>query len=370
MRVLSKPPKIFGSLTAEVVRTGLCMYCGTCIASCPVNILHYTEDEKPTIKGICVLCELCYYSCPRVELPFNEYEEKIFGRTREPGETLGIVRRAYLARSRDSEILKVAQDGGVVSAVLIYALERGLIDVAAVTASDPGNPLKPIPILASSREEILSAAGSKYSPSGSVGLLGDADLGYPNAKVGFVGLPCQIQGIRRLVFSPKGNRKRGERVSLAIGLFCMDSFHHKGLAGHLEGRLNLTPSRVGKLDIKKGKLRVYLKGEQRESLESPVRELDPYLIQGCSRCQDFTGELADISVGAVDAPEGWCVVIARSELGYTVIEEMCRNGLLECKPIEDVEGELPQTVKLSVKKRSREAPYVRVSVPAGTPGAR
>ncbi|MGC8850541.1 MAG: Coenzyme F420 hydrogenase/dehydrogenase, beta subunit C-terminal domain, partial [Candidatus Bathyarchaeia archaeon] len=327
---MSKPPKIFGSLTAEVIRTGLCMYCGTCIASCPVNVLHYTEDEKPTIKGICVLCELCYYSCPRVELPLNEYEEKVFGRSRRPDEPLGIVEKAYLARSRDEEILKAAQDGGVASTILIYALERGLIDVAAVTASDPENPLKPIPILASKREEILSAAGSKYSPSGSVGLLGDAELGYPNAKVGFVGLPCQIQGIRRLTFSPKGNRKRGEQVSLAIGLFCMDSFHYKGLADHLKSQLNLTPTQIGKLDIKKGKLKVYRKEGQLESLETPVKDLNPYLIQGCSRCQDFTGELADISLGAVDAPNGWCVVLTRSKLGDAIIAEMCEKDLLEC----------------------------------------
>ncbi|MBS7650575.1 4Fe-4S binding protein, partial [Candidatus Bathyarchaeota archaeon] len=32
------------------------MFCGTCIAACPVNVLIPAEDERPTIKGICVLC--------------------------------------------------------------------------------------------------------------------------------------------------------------------------------------------------------------------------------------------------------------------------------------------------------------------------
>lgn len=361
---MSKPPKIFGSLMAEVVRTGLCMYCGTCIASCPVNVLHHTEDEKPTIKGICVLCELCYYSCPRVEFPLNEYEEMTFGRRRKPEEPLGVVRRAYVARSKDEEILRVAQDGGVVSALLVYALEKGLIDAAAVTASDPENPLKPIPMLAFSREEVLSAAGSKYSPSGSVSLLGDAEVGYPNAKIGFVGLPCQIQGIKRLTLSPKGNRKRGERVSLTIGLFCMDGFHHRGLASHLEGNLSIAPSQIEGVDIKKGKLKICTRREGQEQVEVPVKELGPYLIQGCGKCQDFTGELADVSVGAVDAPDGWCVVITRSEPGDNLIEEMCKNGLLECRPVRNIEEELPQTIKLSKKKRSREAPYLKASIPA------
>lgn len=360
---MPNPPKIFGSLVAEVVRKDLCMYCGTCIASCPVNVLQYSDEEIPVIKGMCVLCELCYYSCPRIEFPLNEYEENLLGRSRSSKESLGVVRNAYFARTTDSDLLKVAQDGGVASALLIYALEKKLIDLAAVTGFEPDNPLKPKPFLASNREEIMAVAGSRYSPGGSVAVLGDAVMGYPEAKIGFVGLPCQIQGLTRLQFSPKGNNKRSDNILFTIGVFCLNSFHHKKLyADHLQKSHNLDLSSIRKVDIKKGKL--YVSTDEGESEGIPVKDFSPSRIKGCSKCQDFTGELADISVGAVDASSGWCTVLTRTEKGDKLIKELCKNGSLECKPVKDASKALIQTTKLSLKKREREAPYQKVSLKA------
>ena len=39
--------KIFGNLIAEVVHKGICMYCGACIASCPIDILFHSDNEEP-----------------------------------------------------------------------------------------------------------------------------------------------------------------------------------------------------------------------------------------------------------------------------------------------------------------------------------
>ena len=109
------------------------MYCGTCMASCPVNILIPTEEEKPTMKGICVLCELCYYGCPRVELPLDEIEKKAFGRARAINEEpIGVMRDIYMAKSTDKEILSACQNGDAVASLLLFAIERGLVDFATV----------------------------------------------------------------------------------------------------------------------------------------------------------------------------------------------------------------------------------------------
>src|SRR5712692_11070747 len=131
---LPKKLKIFGNLVSEVVNKGICMYCGACIASCPIDILFHSDKEEPIMRGTCAACQVCYYSCPRIELPVAEIEERIFGRARTPEEAvLGVHIGAYSVRSKDPDIIKRAQDGGAVSSLLQYALEKKIIDYALVS---------------------------------------------------------------------------------------------------------------------------------------------------------------------------------------------------------------------------------------------
>lgn len=352
--------KVFGSLVAEVINTGLCMYCGTCIASCPVNVLFHSDEEKPVIKGICVLCELCYYSCPRVEFSVHEAERKAFGRARTLEERLGVVRKPYIARARDEEVLKVCQDGGVVTALTIHALESGFVDLAVLTGGGPEAEWRPHPLIASSRAEALKGAGSKYSPSGSVSGVGEAAVGYPDSKLMYVGLPCQIQGLRRLITSSKGNRKLGERVKLTIGLFCMDIYHYGSLMKKLsEAKVNL--AEVRKLDIKSNVFKAFRNGQP--VYEASIKDLENGRMEGCGKCQDFTAELADISVGSIGSPEGWCTVLVRSENGETLFKDAVAKGVVEAKEVKDL-GKLDILVKMSDRKRRREAPYLKLTVEA------
>src|SRR3989454_10754371 len=131
---LPKKLKIFGNLVSEVVNKGICMYCGACIASCPIDILFHSEKEEPIMRGTCAACQVCYYSCPRIELPLSEIEERIFGRPRTPEEAiLGINIGRYSVRAKDPAIMAKAQDGGATTAFLLYALDKKLIDYALVS---------------------------------------------------------------------------------------------------------------------------------------------------------------------------------------------------------------------------------------------
>ena len=76
---------------------------------------------------------------------------------------LGTYKEAVAARSTDKRIQEVAQDGGIASALLIYALENNIIE-GAVVAGDPGDDWVPIPEIATTADEILSAAGTFGSP--------------------------------------------------------------------------------------------------------------------------------------------------------------------------------------------------------------
>lgn len=351
--------KIWGTLYKEVVTPDLCMFCGTCIASCPVNVLLPTDDEKPTIKGMCVLCGLCYHGCPRVELPVDDIEELLFGRTRtEKEKSTGVIRGAYSVRSTDSKIRSIAQDSGAVTSIMAHALSRGFVDQAVTTGMREKEIWRPKPYVSSSLDELFRTVRSKYTSGASVSGLAEAAAGYPNAKLGFVGMPCQIEGLRRLTTSPLGHRKLGERVKLAIGLFCFDSFKFNSLFLDFVQTKNQIPlQQIEKVDIKSG--RFSLSAGEKILMDLPVKDLGSYVLPGCNKCQDFCSELSDISVGAVGSPKGWTSVLVRSAIGEEVFKSAIDAGVIESKPLSDVKPGLALVEKLSNKKKENQAPYIK-----------
>ena len=77
---------------------------------------------------------------------------------------VGKFKNTYLAYSSDKDIRKAGQSGGVISSLLIYALEKKIINGAIVTRWSKDNPLKPEMFVATSKDEILQATKSKYCP--------------------------------------------------------------------------------------------------------------------------------------------------------------------------------------------------------------
>ena len=66
----------------------------------------------------------------------------------------------------DEQVHEVGQDGGLVSAILIWALEQGYIDAALVSYLEgDGSTWKAMPGVARNRDEVLAAAGSRYTYS-------------------------------------------------------------------------------------------------------------------------------------------------------------------------------------------------------------
>ena len=48
-----------------------CDQCGDCVAACPYDMIHKTEDPKLPIAGFCTLCGQCLESCPEDALCYK-----------------------------------------------------------------------------------------------------------------------------------------------------------------------------------------------------------------------------------------------------------------------------------------------------------
>ena len=121
----------------EVVTSGLCTGCAGCVIACPHDVLSY-DDTGGKYKPIQIedyggpadcshgdkACTSCTRACPRFRAWEPEIDKFMFGREREPDEVSGVFKDIFLARASDSELHEVGQDGGLVSAMLVYALEH------------------------------------------------------------------------------------------------------------------------------------------------------------------------------------------------------------------------------------------------------
>lgn len=156
----------YDELESEIVERGLCTYCGACVTSCPLYHLKWIDGEpkRPEKKAACEDCG--YHACYRTGFDKGAIEEEIFGRRRKDSEDIGIYRRAVAAQASDESIREKAQDGGVVTAIQVYMLEEKMIDGAIVVGTEVRDGGRmPIPLVAKTKEEIISAAGTKYGVS-------------------------------------------------------------------------------------------------------------------------------------------------------------------------------------------------------------
>ena len=167
---------------------------------CPKLAIDVVKDEYkgiyvPKVKSeTCDECGLCLRVCPGYCVDFEELNLRIFG-TKPENVLIGNYITCYIGHATDRDIRYNSASGGVITALLIFALEEGIIDGALVTRTNQHEPLEPKVFVARNKHEIISASGSKYCPvplnSGLKKILNE------EGKFAVVGLPCHIHGIRK-----------------------------------------------------------------------------------------------------------------------------------------------------------------------------
>ncbi|MGH9101584.1 MAG: Coenzyme F420 hydrogenase/dehydrogenase, beta subunit C-terminal domain [Acidimicrobiales bacterium] len=346
-------------LFSEVVTSGLCTGCAGCIVACPYDVLGYEEgtyrpfhvdaeggaaDCTHGQRG----CTLCTRACPRFRSWETEIDGHLFGRDRRPEELEGVTMRAVLARAADPELAAAGQDGGLVSALLVWALEHDVVDAALVSYLEgDGSSWRAVPGVARTREDVLRAAGSRYTYSANL-------LAYPDAiaggaeRIALVGMSCQASVPP--VMSARRAGKVARRFALTIGLLCSKTFEDSIFGELLEQRHGLARQDLVKMNIK-GRLQLWDRGGGYH--EVPLKECHDWTRAGCKACPDFAAEHADISTGGIGAFDDWTLVLVRTPRGSEVIDAMEAAGDIALRPAEDDPGCLDLLRRLSRVSRRR-----------------
>jgi coenzyme F420 hydrogenase subunit beta len=343
METGEKVNKGLKALEEKVFNQGLCAACGACLSLCP-----YLRSWKGKVVKLddCNLEEgRCFAYCPRTEVDLDKVYNKIFGKRYEEIE-MGPFRKIMMARAKDSLWRKKAQTGGVVSALMDFALREKMIQAAVLTPRD--GDFLPEGKIIKSRKEILSCAGSSYVSGPTLEALNKGPW-KGGERIGIVGLPCQVLSLARMKTSALEKRTPIDRVDLVIGLFCTWAFDYKPFMAFLHGRVG--GSAIKKLDITPPPERILEVTGDGQLHRIPVDEIRPFIRPSCKICLDMTAELSDISVGTVEGKKSWNTVIVRTEMGERVLGEAKKASVIETRALP--EDNLNHLKEASLLKKRR-----------------
>ncbi len=328
----------------------VCCQCGWCSSICPVNAIIVTADTLEIDDEICMKCGLCYSVCPR-SFSIEQAGKNIrkLDKSLNFSDKINGYVNAYSATTTKDDIKKVRQDGGIVTSILEYLLEKKKVDaIVAVKHSD--NLWKPEPVIIEDLKDLYKTSGTKYANASTLEIL-DKTKKYENIAV--VGVPCMMNALEKGALFP-GGRPFFTNIKYRIGLFCMESFPYEGVLNLIKEQFETDFNNVIKMDISGGKFIIYL--ESGEDLKVPLNDVKSYARHNCHYCEDLTSDYADISVGSIGSPSGWSTVITRNDKGEKIYKEVIKAGLIESKSLKDVKPGQPLLERIAGIKRKNCKP--------------
>ena len=364
-------------LYEEVINTGLCTGCAGCVIACPHEVIGYKHEEgnyKPFHieeelgldncghgeKG----CTSCTRACPRFRTWDPDADMHLFGKTRDDSAMYGQYKQLLLVRAADDNVHQKGQDGGFVSAMLIWLMKHDYIDAALTSFMEgDGTSWKALPGIARNPEDVLKAAGSRYTYSANTLALKQAqEEGL--SRLALVGMSCQ-SSVLPIMWKRKVG-KTGKPFLFNIGLLCSKTFDDAIFEELFLAKYGLKKEEMIKMNIK-GAFQIWMKDGSFHEID--LKECHQWTREGCKTCPDFAAEHADISTGGIGEDNAWTLCVVRTVLGEEVMNRMIADGSVIARPAETDATAMKLLKLLSTVSRRRwpatanPAPLVGVPPP-------
>jgi coenzyme F420 hydrogenase subunit beta len=355
----------FTKLQRESIDTGLCVACGACATVCPEQLIKMKdgpiapEPYRRTWWDRSFFCRMCAAACPAARVPMGQLETMIFGRKRhqsQPEKTLGVFQECYMARTKVKAIDEQAVAGGVLTTLLTYALESGLIDAAVVAGFDEERPWIAVPKVANTPEELAAAAGSKYQPHPQIlGLREAVDKGFK--KVAVTGTPCHIHALRKMQLSGRF-RDLTDKLVLTLGLVCTTHWTVEGTEYLIRRQLGVPLEDVVSMKYRARPFTKYGGMFEVVTKDGQVKS-EPFVTDSrflrhlfaasqpdaCRTCLDGAGHLADVSAGdlwgnptameeTMRTGKAKSATLLRTDLGRDLFHRALDDGWLEAEAVD------------------------------------
>lgn len=330
----------------DVVSWQLCLGCGACAYACPEKKLTLVDFAAHGIRPVAVQdrcdgCSDCLSVCPGIGMA-HARQDRADRRIAALSEAWGPVLEIWEGYAADAEIRFGGSSGGLASALSLYCIEQAGMAGVLHTGSDGEKRYKNKTVFSTTKSEILSRTGSRYSPASpceGLQLIEDA-----TGACAFVGKPCDVEALRKAqVVRPK----LGQSIGVAIAVFCAGTPSTKGTVDLL-AKHEIDPEQVEEIRYRgrgwPGSFSVRLKGStqfrQLASYEEAWGFLQQYRPYRCHLCPDGTGEFADISCGdpwyreIEEGEPGKSLLLVRTERGRQLVKGALAAGYIRLEAVE------------------------------------
>ena len=277
-------------------------------------------------KELCSECGLCdtyyiYYvkeACAFLNQQIAELEKEAHDRSRnldnEDDWYFGVHQDMMAARKKKP--LEGAQWTGIVSTIGCKMLELGIVEGVVCVQNTKEDRFQPMPVIATTPEEILAAKVNKPTLSPNLSVLEQVEKsGMKRLLV--IGVGCQIQALRTV------EKELGLEKLYVLGTPCVDNVTRAGLQKFLE-TTSKSPDTVVHYEFMQD-FRIHFKHLDGSIEKVPFFGLKTNLLKdvfapSCMSCFDYVNSLADLVVGYMGAGFGWQWIVVRNNTGQEMLD--------------------------------------------------